>query len=400
MIKLTNIGEIATWDRHSKSLKVLQNQELLIENNKILQIGTKLKDVEEQIDIDGALLTPGFIDSHTHPIFHSNRSMEFSQRIKGQSYEQIALSGGGIISSINSVRNVCEDELFETSLENIQNFIYHGTTTIEAKSGYGLTVEDEIKSLRVIKRLNEKLPIDIVPTFMGAHAFPPEFSNDHDGYVDLVCNEMIPEVAKQNLAVFCDVFCEKGYFTLDQSRRILECGIKYGLIPRLHADEFIDSGAAQLASEIKAISADHLMAVSDDGILSMKKNKVIATLLPGTTFYLGKNSYANGRKIADAGIDIAIATDFNPGSCTLQSMPIVMSLSVLYCGLTISEAFCGATWNSAKSINLSNKVGLIESGYDADLIIWNCNHLEEIPYWLGSDRIMSVMKAGEIIYEK
>lgn len=398
--KITNIGEIATWNKHSNSLDILENQEILLEGEFIFDVGENLPDAEEEIDVDGALITPGFIDSHTHPIFYSNRSAEFSQRVRGKSYEDITALGGGIISSINGVRKATEDELFESSLENVQNFIYHGTTTLEAKSGYGLTVEDELKSLRVINRLNDELPIDIIPTFLGAHAFPPEFSENHDGYVDLICNEMIPAVNEENLAVFCDVFCEEGYFTVEQTRRILECGKQHGLIPRLHADEFVDSGAAGLAAELGAVSADHLMAVSDKGIKAMKKNYVIATLLPGTTLYLGKTSYANGRKMADGGLDVAIATDFNPGSSTLQSIPMAMSLAVLYCGLTIPEAFCAATWVPAKSLKIHEKVGLIESGYKADLLVWNCSHVEEIPYWLGSDRIMSVIKAGEIIYEK
>ena len=398
--KITNIGEIATWNRHSNSLDILQNQEILLDGDIISDIGRNLPEAEEEIDVDGALITPGFIDSHTHPIFHENRSGEFNQRVAGKTYEEIAALGGGIISSINGVRLADKDELFESSLENVQNFIYHGTTTLEAKSGYGLTVEDELKSLRVIKRLNDELPIDIIPTFMGAHAFPPKYSDNHDGYVDLICNEMIPAVSEENLAVFCDVFCEKGYFTVEQSRRIIDCGKQHGLIPRLHADEFVDSGAADLAAEVGALSADHLMAVSDKGIEAMKINNVIATLLPGTTLYLGKMGYANGRKMADAGLDVAIATDFNPGSSTLQSMPMAMSLAVLYCGLTIPEAFCGATWIPAKSLMVQNKVGLIERDYRADLLAWNCSHLEEVPYWLGSDRIMSVMKAGEIIYEK
>jgi len=399
-IKLTNIGEIATWDKDTNSLRVKHNQEIYIHGGLIMEVGENLGEAEEEIDVDGALVTPGFIDSHTHPIFHSNRSQEFSQRVEGKSYEDIASSGGGIISSITSVRNASEDELYESSLENVQNFIFHGTTTLEAKSGYGLTVEDELKSLRVIKRLNRDLPIDIIPTFLGAHAFPPEFTDDHDGYVDLICNEMIPAVASENLAVFCDVFCEKGYFTVDQSVKILETGIKHGLTPRIHADEFIDSGAAELAAEMGAVSADHLMAVSDKGIAAMKTKNVIATLLPGTTLFLGKQSYADGKRMVNSGLDVAIATDFNPGSSTLPSMPLAMSLAVLYCGLTIPQAFCAATWIPAKSLHVHHKTGLIKKGFNADLLIWNCNHVEEIPYWLGSDRIMLVMKAGEIIHEK
>ena len=318
-------------------------------------------------------------------------------RVAGQSYEDITKAGGGIISSVNGVRNASEDELYESSQNHIDFFINHGTTTIEAKSGYGLTLEDELKSLRVIKRLNENSDLDLVPTFMGAHDFPKEFKGNRDSYVNLICDEMIPAVAAEKLAEYCDVFCERGYFSIDQSLRILETAKQYGLKPRLHADEFEDSDGASLAAKVGAISADHLMAVSKMGINDMKKSGVIATLLPGTTFFLGKNTYADGRKIIDMGCDVAIATDFNPGSCTLQSMPMVISLSTLYCGLSMEEAFVSATYNGAKSINREKEIGAIQIGYKADLLFWDIESIDEIPYWLGSDRILSVMKNGELI---
>ena len=267
-IKITNISTICTWSPAEDKLLILSDVEILVEDSTIIQISKTVGGAEEEIDADGALITPGFVDSHTHPIFSGNRANEFSMRISGKSYEEIASMGGGIISSINEVRNASEEQLLEECLERINFFLVHGTTTIEAKSGYGLTIEDELKSLKVIKRLNESSPLDIIPTFMGAHAFPPEFKNDHGGYVRLICEEMIPVVAEEKLAEFCDVFCENGYFSVEQSKRVLETGIKYGLKPRLHADEFLDSGAAELAAEIGAVSADHLMAVSDLGINS------------------------------------------------------------------------------------------------------------------------------------
>jgi len=276
-------------------------------------------------------------------------------------------------------------------------FLVHGTTTIEAKSGYGLTLEDELKSLLVIKRLNEASPLDIIPTFMGAHAIPPEYKDDPAKYIDLICEEMIPAVAEEKLVEYCDVFCEQGYFSVEDSRRILETGKNYGLTPRLHADEFVDSGAAQLAAEVGAVSADHLMAVSEKGIKAMAEKGVMATLLPGTTLFLGKTRYAPGRKLIDSGCEVALATDFNPGSCTLQSMPLVISLATLYCGLTIEEAFKGATYNGARAIGRENKLGLVAEGFQADLLFWEINSINEIPYWLGSDRILNVMKAGELL---
>jgi imidazolonepropionase len=397
--RITNIGKIVTWSPREGRLIIILNQEILIEDGHIIEIAETVSDVEVEIDADGALITPGFVDSHTHPIFYGNRSYEFGMRVSGKSYEDIASSGGGIISSINGVRNSSEDELFEYCLNHINFFLDHGTTTIEAKSGYGLTLKDELKSLRVIKRLNDASPLELIPTFMGGHDFPKEFKGKRDSYIDLICNEMIPAVAEEKLAEYCDVFCENGYFTVEQSLRILETAKQYKLIPRLHADEFEDSGAASLAGKITAISADHLMAVSEAGIKDLAKNGVIATLLPGTTFFLGKNTYANGRKMIEHGCDVAIATDFNPGSCTLQSMPMVISLATLYCGLSMDEAFVAATYNGAKSINRENKIGAIQNGYQADFLFWDIDSINEIPYWMGSDRILSVMKKGELIEE-
>ncbi|MBT5956355.1 MAG: imidazolonepropionase [Candidatus Marinimicrobia bacterium] len=397
--RITNIGKIVTWSPSEKKLVSLENQEILIEDGLIAEIGEKVGSAEVEFDAECALITPGFVDSHTHPIFFGNRGSEFGMRVAGKSYEDIAKAGGGIISSINGVRNATEDELYGFCKNHIDYFLDHGTTTIEAKSGYGLTLEDELKSLRVIRRLNENSELDIVPTFMGAHDFPVEFKRDPDLYIDIICDEMIPAVTSEKLAEYCDVFCENGYFTTDQSLRILETAKKFGLKPRLHADEFKDSGAASLAAKVDAVSADHLMAVSDSGINALAKSGVIATLLPGTTFFLGKNTYADGRKMIDVGCDVAIATDFNPGSCTLQSMPMVISLATLYCGLSMEEAFVGATFNGAKSINRENEIGAIQTGYKADMLFWDIESIDEIPYWLGSDRLLSVMKNGELIEE-
>ena len=394
---ITNIKSIFTWDEGSNKLSQINNKNILIENGFIIDLCENIPEVDEEIDADGLCITPGFIDSHTHPVFANNRANEFNMRVSGKSYSDIAKAGGGIISSINGVRNASFDELYDKTLENIETIFSHGSTTIEAKSGYGLTLEDELKSLRVLKKINDNCVIDIIPTFMGAHAFPPEYKNDNERYIDLICNEMIPLVAKEKLAVYCDVFCEKGYFTVKQSRRILECGVKFGLKPRLHADEFQNSGAAELAAELAAISADHLMAISDKGINEMVKSGVLATLLPGTTLFLGQHNYANGRKMIDAGLEVVIATDYNPGSSTLNSIPIAMSLATLYCGLSVEEAFKAVTLNSAKAINLEHKLGMIKKGYQADILFWNIDSIYEIPYWLGSDRMISIMKKGEFL---
>ena len=244
-----------------------------------------------------------------------------------------------------------------------------------------------------------KLDIEIIPTFLGAHDFPDEFKNNKKEYVRLICEEMIPQVAEQKLAVFCDVFCEKGYYSVEDSRKILETAKQYKLIPRMHADEFLYSGAAELAQEIGAISADHLMAINEDGINALSKSNTIATLLPGTTFFLNKNCYTNGRKLIDKNIDVSLATDFNPGTCTMRSLSNIMFLAIQNCGLTLEESFLGVTYNAAKALDKKDSLGLIKNGYKADMIFWDIQELDEIPYWFDSfsTKIRKVMKDGRII---
>jgi len=396
-IRITNSRCITTWSDEEQRVVEIHDMQLLIEDGIITDMAPEIENADEEIDADGALITPGWIDPHTHPVFVGNRANEFKMRIDGHSYEEIALAGGGIISSITGVRSASEERLVTRTLERFDNFIYHGTTTIEAKSGYGLDVESELKMLRVIRAAGMETVLDVVPTLLGAHAFPPELSANPEKYVDLICNEMIPAAAEEKLAEFCDVFCESGYFSVADSRRILETGLDYGLTPRLHADEFVDSGAAELAAEMGAVSADHLMAVSDAGIKALADANVIATLLPGTTLFLGKHTYAPGRILIDAGVEVALATDFNPGSCTLNSMPIVISLGTLYCGLSIEEAFKAATWNAAKALQREDRIGAVAPGYQADLLFWDIESIVEIPYWLGNDQMLTVMKSGVLI---
>ena len=395
--KIINIKTICTWSESQNQIIYLHNKEILIDNGIIIKIADIIESDLDVIDAKKSFITPGFIDSHTHPIFFSNRSKEFHQRSMGYSYQQIAQDGGGILNSINSLRNCSEEELFKYCLKHINYFLKYGTTTIEAKSGYGLTLKDELKSLRVIKRLNKESSLDLIPTFMGAHAFPPEYLEKNDKYVDLICNEMIPKVAEEKLAVFCDVFCEKGYFTYKQAKKILDTAKLYGLHPRVHADEFIDSKAAELAAEVNAVSADHLMFASDSGLSAMAKSKVLATLLPGTTFYLGKTDYVSYNKIANANCEVVIASDFNPGSCTIQSIPFIILLANLYCGMNIQQAFKAATFNAAKSILKHKEIGLIKENYQADLIFWDIDSIEEIGYWGSSDRIRKIIKAGNVV---
>ena len=393
-IILDNVGCLYTANKDG--VQSYENTKIFIDNG-LISTEEENKDYLA-IDCRGKMVTSGFVDPHTHPVFYNKRDSEYAMRLAGSSYEEIANNGGGIISSVNGVRKASEDELVTKLDKRLDRFIENGTTTIEAKSGYGLNIESELKSLSVIDKLNSTHPIDIVPTFMGAHAFPNEYKDDHLGYVELICKEMIPAVSEQGIAKFNDVFCEKDYFSINESRQILECGIKYGLKPRMHADEFVDSGAAELAGEIGAFSADHLMAVSEEGIKALADNNVIATLLPGTTFFLGKSNYAPARKLIDAGITIALATDYNPGSSHIQSMPFIISLACLFLGLTVEEAFAAATYNAAQTLGLNNEVGSIELGKKADLIIWDLDSLIDIPYYISNHPIQKVLKNGEVVF--
>tara|TARA_B110000438_G_scaffold84066_1_gene83684 strand:- start:19646 stop:20854 length:1209 start_codon:yes stop_codon:yes gene_type:complete len=397
-VKLTNISELVTFNSELNEMTVLKNIEVVIESGTISQIGEGLGDADSMIDCKNKLVTPGFVDPHTHPVFFDGREDEFSLRLQGANYEEISLAGGGIINSIKGVRETQEEDLISRVKSRMDQFIKLGTTTIECKSGYGLNTESELKSLKVIDEVNKSHPIDMIATFLGGHAFPPEYEDDHDAYVDLICNEMIPLVANQGIAKFNDVFCENGYFTIEETRQIINAGKEFGLIPRIHADEFQDSHAAVLAAEVNCISADHLMAVSDKGILKMSENHVIATLLPGTTFFLGKKNYAPFKKLKDAGIDIALATDYNPGSCQIQSMPFILTLSCIYMKMTVFEAIKASTHTAARSLLLQDKVGSLEPGKNADIIIWDIEKAIQIPYMASQNHIGSVLKNGEVIF--
>ena len=394
MIQLKNIGLIATYNSKIDSFNYIKNSTIDIENEIIVGLGDSNYKGDYVIDCHHKLVTPGFVDAHTHPVFISGREREFIQRISGKSYQDIAKDGGGINSSILGVRESTEIELFNRILKRMDQFIRMGTTTLEAKTGYGLDTESELKSLKVLDRVHRNHKVDIFPTFLGAHCIPDEYNGNSKAYVDLLCNEMIPAVAEQGIAKFCDVFCELGYFDIADSQKILERAIEYDLVPRIHADEFSDTGGAKLASEIKAISADHLMEISDEGIESLANSKTIAILLPGTTFFLGNKNYAPARKLIDKGVHIAIATDFNPGSCHIKSMPFIIALSCIYLGLSAEEALKAATWSGACAINEEERIGSIEIGKKADLIIWDIDTIEQIPYNIPNSHIRNVIKKG------
>ena len=398
-LKVANIGELTTYNSEKKDIIRKTSMDMIIEEGRISEIDKSLPDADEKVDAYGRLVTPGFVDAHTHPVFAKARADEFGMRVSGTSYQEIADQGGGIRASVNALREMPEEKLLELTKRHLEDFLSLGTTTVEAKSGYGLSTKSELKSLVVLSEAADSVAINVVPTFLGAHDFPNEFADNRNGYVDLICDEMIPAVTKQGIAQFCDVFCENGWFDVDSSRRILETGNEHGLKPRLHADEFVDSGAAELAAEVGAFSADHLMHVSDEGIRKMAEADVVAILLPGTTFFLGKQTYAPSRKLIDAGISVALATDFNPGSCTIQSMPFIMSLACLYLSMSVEESFMAATQIAAKSLGRDKSVGSLEVGMEADVVIWDVDRLERIPYHVGGNKVHRVFKSGkEVVY--
>ena len=397
-LKLSNVGQLVTYNAETMDMAVRDNVEIVIEGHQVTEVGQNLGDADTVLDCKEKLVTPGFVDPHTHPVFLDGREDEFAMRSQGATYEQITAAGGGIVNSIEGVRKASEAELISRVETRMDRCLKLGTTTVECKSGYGLNKESELKSLKVIDEVNKSHDIDLIATFMGAHAFPPEFKDKHADYVDLICDDMIPEVEKQGIAIFNDVFCENGYFTLEQTRRILNTGSKHGLVPRIHADEFEDSGAAELAGETNSISADHLMAVSDKGIQTMTENNVIATLLPGTTFFLGKSTYAPYEKFKKAGVDVALATDYNPGSCHIQSMPFILSLACIYMKMPVLDAIKAGTYTAAKSLLLEDEIGSIEPGKKADILVWNIQRAVQIPYLVSDHPIHSVLKNGHSVF--
>jgi imidazolonepropionase len=339
-----------------------------------------------RIDCERGVLTPGLVDSHTHGIFGKPRFEEQELRAAGLGYMEIARRGGGIHSSVRDLRARTEDELFSLALPRVRRLARYGTTTVELKSGYGLTLDDELKSLRVIRRLQHALAIRIVPTFLGAHEIPLEYRaqpRTREGYVALLIDEMIPRVAREKLAVFADIFCEPGVYTLDETRKILGAARTHGLALKLHADELEPCGAAELAAELGATSADHLAAISGGGIKALAASETVATLLPGTMLFLGKTAQAPARALIDAGAAVALATDFNPGTSPTVNFPLMLTLAVSQLRLTVAEALIAATTNGAAALGLAAETGQLSRGFSADLALFDIGDLRELPYWYG-----------------
>jgi len=392
-------SQIVTCESADES-SVLTGAAIAVRNGKILEVGPEA-DLErnfpeaERIRCQGQVITPGFVDSHTHAVFGRWRAEEYALRSRGVSYMEIARRGGGINASVNDLRERSEDELMELTRPRLHEMLRLGTTTAEVKSGYGLTTEDELKMLRVIRRLHQEGPLDLVPTFMGAHEFPPEYRSVRSTYVEILTEEMIPAVADEGLATFCDVFMEPGVFSELEARKILTTGLEYGLIPKLHADELENSGGAELAVELEAASADHLGMISDEGIRAISRSeKTVATLLPATLLFLGRKEYAPGRRLLDMGATVALATDFNPGSSPSPNMPLVMTVACSQMNFDPLEALVAATAGGAKALRLTDGRGTLTVGAPADLVTWSTTNYQEIPYRFGTNLVRGVWKKG------
>lgn len=349
-----------------------------------------------RLDAGGAFVTPGWVDAHTHLVFGGWRQHEIPLKLKGASYLDILQAGGGILDTVRQTRALSEDELFSRAMGFLDEQLNFGVTTTEIKSGYGLDVENEIKQLRVIRRLNEAHAMDVVPTCMAAHAVPPEFAGRADAYVDYVCETILPQVAGEQLACYCDVFCETGVFSVAQSRRVLETARSLGLGLKIHADEIDAFGGAQLAGELGAVSAEHLIATDESGIAALSAGGVTACLLPQTSLYLGKN-FARAREMIAQNVAVAIASDFNPGSCPSLNLQLSANLAYLRYRMTPEETLSALTLNAACAIGLGEQLGSIEPGKQADLTLWNADGMEMLCYRMGSNQVKAVVKRGKVV---
>ncbi len=409
---LKNPRQIVTIDSGGKNHKrgsemkdigLLENHSLLIENGKIKKIIknsyiAKSK-FDNEIDLSGKTILPGLVECHTHTAFAGSRAEEFKLKLQGIGYEEIARRGGGITNTMGAVRKSSFDELIEIVKPRIDYFISQGITTLEIKSGYGLSFYDEIKLMQVIKELNKIFSIDIVSTFLGAHTFPPEYKNDNDKYINMITTELIPYVCKNNLASFCDVFCESTAFSAEQTETIFKIAANCGLKLKLHTEQFNSIGGLEIALKMNATSVDHLEVLKEEQIELFGKSNTTAVLLPGVSFFLDYD-YAPARKLIDAGAIVALATDFNPGSSHIANFQLIMSLAALKMDMTIEEIFTAVTLNAAHALDLSDKLGSIEVGKNADFSIFEANDYSELVYNIGKNLNVMTIKNGEIIYEQ
>lgn len=387
-----------------RELSLIDGGAMLLDDERIAAVGTR-KEIEpeigpdcEVIDAGGRVLMPGFVDAHTHPVFAGTRAGEFEERSERSTYQEIAARGGGIQSTVRATRAATVDELVMAGKRYADWFLRTGTTTLEAKSGYGLTLEDELKVLRAIERLNRETPLRYVPTFLGAHDIPLEYKSRREQYVSLIVDEMLPRIAREKLAEYCDVFCENKVFTTDEAWKILSAARCHGLGLRMHADQLSLSGGAKLAAELGAVTADHLEYTDAEGIAALKAAGVQPVLLPGSVYALGSNRYPAAREMVDAGLAVVLATDFNPGSSPTPSMPMILSLASTHMRMTPAESITASTINAAYTLNRADQIGSLEPGKVADFVIHDCDDYRELAYFFGIEHPWKVCVSGKLVY--
>lgn len=402
---VTCSGYKAKKGKEMNQLKVIENGAVVIEEGIIKWVGTtpniprQYRKVAQEIDACNKTVLPGFVDSHTHFLFGGYREEEYCWRLAGYNYMDIMKKGGGIVNTVYHTKEATVESLIKVGIKRLNSMLAFGVTTVEGKSGYGLDYETEIKQLEVMKKLNKRHKIDVVSTFLGAHALPIEYKEKEDEFIDYMINEVLPDVADKKLAEFCDVFCEQGVFSIEQSERMLVKAREQGLKLKIHADEIVNIGGAELAAKLKATSADHLLMASDDGIRKMATSNVVATLLPGTAFSL-KEKYARARYMIDNNLAVALATDFNPGSCFTESIPLIIALATLYMNMTIEETITALTINGAAAIDKADQIGSIDINKKGDIVIHEFPSYKFIPYHIGVSTVETVIKDGKVIYDK
>lgn len=378
---------------------------LYCEDDCIVRVGEQDRVLEElpacdEIDAGARLLTPGLVDCHTHPVFFNHRAHEFVQRTQGTTYQEIAAGGGGIRYSVRDLRAAAEDDLRQRVLQRLDVFLKYGTTTIEAKSGYGLSLEHELLSLRVLQEAAREHPVEIVPTFLGAHEVPDEYRSQREQYLNLILHEMIPAVAAQNLARFADVFCEEHVFGKTEALQVLQTAARFGLRAKIHADQLSESGGAQVAIAAQAVSADHLEYMPPALYAPFREAGIVPVLLPGADFFIRAKKYADARAMIAAGLPVAISTDFNPGSCMTESLPMIMTLACLHLQMTPAQTLIAATLHAARALALGNQIGSLEVGKQADAVLWDADSVNEIPYHFGINLVHAVIKKGRVVVER
>ena len=409
---LKNIGKLVTMQGSSyfrvkeemNKINIIENAYIAVKNGKILAIGvgdefgnlcgddTKIHDAE------GLLVTPGLIDSHTHLIHGGSRENEFSMKLNGVPYIEILNNGGGILSTVKATKEASEEELYKKAKKSLDRMLEFGVTTVEEKSGYGLELNTEIKQLEVARVLDKNHPVDLVHTFLGAHAVPEEYKENHKAYIDILVDVMMPKIKDMGLAEFCDVFCEEGVFTIEESEYILQKAKEMGYKLKIHADEIESLGGAELAAKLGCVSADHLMAASDEGIKMMAENNVVANILPATSFNLNKN-YADCRKMIDMGAIVSLSSDYNPGSCPSENLQLVMQLGCLHLKMTPNEVLTAVTINAAYAIDRADKIGSIEVGKNADFVVFDARNVEYLMYHFGINHTKKVYKNGNLVVD-